>query len=72
MGCNQSVGKYINIHHGDSCCIVMYERPCINNRPVVAKEQVQIVRESWVIIKRDIAKIGIVIFLRLVYMFVHL
>ena len=66
MGCIQSGKQHIYSDNKKQSSIVFESKHVPENRPELTNEHKQIVRETWTIIKLDIAKIGVVMFMRLV------
>ncbi|KAH3854812.1 neuroglobin-like [Dreissena polymorpha] len=62
MGCTHSDRKcfYKECH-----AVIMDGKPNALNRPEITDEHITIVRETWNVIKLDIARVGVVMFMRL-------
>ena len=64
MGCIQSNKYYLSSDNKKQTSEISESKHVPENRPELTVEHKQIVRETWTIIKLDISKIGVVLFMR--------
>ena len=64
MGCIQSSKQYFSSENENQSSDLSETKYVPENRPELTEEHKQIVRETWTIIKLDISKIGVVMFMR--------
>lgn len=65
MGCIQSSNHRLYSNDIKHLSVMTDTKPTADNRPELTEEHKQIVQETWNIIKLDISRIGIVLFMRL-------
>ena len=64
MGCIQSGKQCFPSENKNQSSVIFETKHVPENRPELTEEHKQIVRETWNVIKLDIAKIGVVMFMR--------
>jgi len=64
MGCVQSNNRCVYTNEKKSQSLLLDMKPSSENRPELSEEHKEIVRETWSIIKLDIERVGVVMFMR--------
>lgn len=64
MGCIQSNRRCIYMDEKKHPSVILDGRPNFENRPEITDEHKKIVKETWSIIKLDISRVGVVLFMR--------
>ncbi|XP_052766614.1 cytoglobin-1-like [Mya arenaria] len=62
MGCLQSNRRCF---YKENPAVFLDIKPTAENRPEITEEHIRIIRETWNIIRLDIARVGVVLFMRL-------
>ncbi|XP_045187996.1 cytoglobin-1-like [Mercenaria mercenaria] len=65
MGCIQSGKRHLYTDNEKQLSVTIESKPAAENRPELSEEHKIIVRETWNVIKLDISRIGVVMFMRL-------
>ena len=64
MGCDQSKMRRLYMNDERKQSYIVQSQPSRATRPELIDEHKQVVRETWDIVKHDIAKVGVIAFMK--------